>query len=647
MFIFFLRDRVCASLDFWLDAIPSAAVPAWAEALQHNTHLTNLDLTVRKFDVADVHAIRTALRLNASLTNVSLNLGGTRNPVAPVYWIGGIQLSTANLLPRGDRRRLRAILGLGLNFTAAGGDESDVNVADTRFFVPLADVTIGRQMGRGQFGVVCAGTCRGQPACIKRFLQHGVVRDTVDTVASRRYQRYLDSSFVVNEQFVAMRMQINELALLIEFDNSAAEQRLSEALKHTSVFATHFSIDDGDLLVVMPLMPGGVLKSSLATATLTDCVRWMLDVAEALRMLHRAGFVHRDVASRNILLDVVDGRLMAKLCDFGLSCAVEAPWLPDLAPLGIWPPEAVLSPSPSAYGTSGDVWAFGLMLVDVLRGGREQGSVDHDWLASYEQPELNALLDIFWDARDVSAVNANQADAAGSVNAALSVEEKQQAQSADKKLLLPVLDAATDPAARVLAICSESDWRERLSIPVVVLGNLPPALRSLLPLLVSCCTRVDALQRPSMELVALLLRQAHRGLQELESSPEQVVRGRLFELQWKFGDGILLGALCQCRGVPLDLGTTVNLKGDLHKPHESDGGARLLGGILNSRQVSLRLTWSWYLCCFILPMFCFPLSSMSSMLQSGCNPVVSDLARTVLESFVGPWRRGPLPFFAV
>jgi hypothetical protein len=49
------------------------------------------------------------------------------------------------------------------------------------------------------------------------------------------------------------------------------------------VFATHFSIDDGDLLVIMPLMAGGVLESALAMATATDCVRWMCDVAEALR----------------------------------------------------------------------------------------------------------------------------------------------------------------------------------------------------------------------------------------------------------------------------------------------------------------------------------------------------------------------------
>ena len=61
-----------------LDVIPSAAVSAWAEALQHNTHLTKLNLTVTKFDVADVHAIRTALQLNATLIDVTFDLGGVK-----------------------------------------------------------------------------------------------------------------------------------------------------------------------------------------------------------------------------------------------------------------------------------------------------------------------------------------------------------------------------------------------------------------------------------------------------------------------------------------------------------------------------------------------------------------------------------------
>jgi hypothetical protein len=186
-----------------------------------------------------------------------------------------------------------------LHAAAADGAEPDDNVIDTRFFVPLADVSIARQLGRGQFGAVCAGTCRGQPVCIKRFLQRAAatalcepLRPAEDRVVSQTYFRPPDVTTghdvyvstdepravepsAVNQQQAAMRMQINELALLIEFGDQGAGQRLSDALQQTCVFATHFSIDDGDLLVIMPLMPGGVLESALATAAPADCVRWM------------------------------------------------------------------------------------------------------------------------------------------------------------------------------------------------------------------------------------------------------------------------------------------------------------------------------------------------------------------------------------
>jgi serine/threonine protein kinase len=656
--IVFLSDGAGATLALTLDAIPSAAVSAWAEALQHNTHLTKLNLSVKKFDVADVHAIRTALRLNTALTDVTFDLGG-------------VKLSTTHLLPCGDRRRLRAVLGLDSHAAAADGAESDANVADARFFVPLAAVTIARQLGRGQFGAVSAGTCRGQPVCIKRFLQHAATGDSVSDsslatvaesirpaeyrVVSQTYFKPPDDSagpdvylstdepraataaVTVNQQQAAMRMQINELALLIEFGDQGDGPRLSDTLQQTCVFATHFSIDsdNGDLLVIMPLMPGGVLESALATAAPADCVRWMLDVAEALCQLHRAGFVHRDLASRNVLLDVIDGVLTAKLCDFGLSCAVEAPWLPELAPLGIWPPEAVLAPSPSAYGTSGDVWAFGLMLVDVLRGGHEQGSVDHAWLATHEQPELNALLDGIWAASDASVVSVDLTDLTGSVDAALSgyhlvgaaaaasapamatgvpdislqdqaVSNTQGSSLEESKNHAPALEAApnvidtyqqVNAAARFLAVRNESDWRERMLIPHGVLDSLPSSLRSLVPVLAQWCTRVDALQRPSMELVVLLLCQAHRGPVELNALPEQVVPGRLAESHWTLGDGALLGAICRRRGIPLDLGANVDLKGSLggHEPKVSDGGEQLLGGLLYSRQVSVRLLWHKHL----------------------------------------------------
>ncbi len=540
--------------------LASAAVPVWIEALKNNTSLTDLDLRIVTFDYANVHDFRTALRLNVALTTVYLELGGVR-------------LDTAKLLPPGDRHKLRAVLGL--NATAQSKDTAEHR--DARFYVPLTDVSIERQLGSGHCGAVSVGTCRGQPVCIKRFLKVSASGATSAVNEYHAYARpkgnYGVSADEIDRRQAVILMQISDLVFLTDFVQTTrtSAQRLNDVLKETCAFATHFSIDNGDLLVIMPLMAGSVLDSALATTTATDCVRWMCDVAEALQQLHAAGFVHRNVASRNVLLDLIDGVLSAKLCNFGLSCALEAPWLPDLVPVGIWPPEAVLLPSANSYQLGGDVWAFGLMLVDALRAGQVHGSVVHEWLSSpaHAQPELSSVLDQLLSASAASISVHSTASAVTDVK----LIEGQALAAAEQGVYQP----SPDPTVAALA-----QWRERLFISVDVLDRLTLVLRTLLPVVVQWCVRAQPEQRPSMEIVALLLRQAYEGRLELNLLPEQIIPHRLKEPHWTFGDGVFLGAICRDRGKPLGLGSEIDLD-----EIASDGGVRLLGGLLYSQQVRL------------------------------------------------------------
>jgi len=573
-----------------LDNFASAASSVLTEALKNNTSLTNVQLRIKTFDIADVHDFRTALRLNTALTTVSFELGG-------------IQLDTTKLLPLGDRRKLRTVLSLN----APEQSDGTVDLGDVRFYVLLSDVSIGRQLGSGHFGAVSEGTCRGQPVCIKRFLQHYAASGATnadDEYHSRSKGNYVVSADEIDRRQAAILMQINELALLIEFGDAGSGQQLGDVLKQTCVFATHFSIDQGDLLVIMPFMAGGVLESALKTATAADCVRWMCDVAEALRQLHAAGFAHRDVASRNVLLDLIDGVLTAKLCDFGLSCALEAPWLPDLVPVGIWPPEAVLSPSASSYQLGGDVWAFGLMLVDALRAGQVCGSVAHEWVLSpaHSQPELSVVLDQLFSAFAAPIIVATDAvlTAASTVTDYKFIEGQvvvAPAATAQVVCQLPSDFSTSMPPEEYYVsrrmhqmggladpVAALAQWRERLLIPGDALDRLPLVLGTLLPVLVQWCVRAQPEQRPSMEVVALLLRQACVGRLELNALPEQIVPHRLKELHWTFGDGVFLGAICRGRGTPLGMGDEI----DLNK-QASDGGAQILGGLLYSQQVRLLL----------------------------------------------------------
>ena len=69
----------------------------------------------------------------------------------------------------------------------------------------------------------------------------------------------------------------------------------------------------GDLL--------GYLKKHAATMTAKIRKRFAGDCAEGLRYLHSRGFVHRDVAARNVLLS---SGSRCKISDFGMSRDTES-----------------------------------------------------------------------------------------------------------------------------------------------------------------------------------------------------------------------------------------------------------------------------------------------------------------------------------
>ena len=97
------------------------------------------------------------------------------------------------------------------------------------------------------------------------------------------------------------------------------------------------------------------------------------DIVKGLQYLHEKGIVHRALKPKNILLSDEDGRLMAKICDFGISKKIEgedaAVSSQLLGSVEYMAPEQF---APAVYGidgkfgTNADLWSLGIILYEIF-----------------------------------------------------------------------------------------------------------------------------------------------------------------------------------------------------------------------------------------------------------------------------------------
>ncbi len=152
------------------------------------------------------------------------------------------------------------------------------------------------------------------------------------------------------------------------------EAKAAAMLNHPNV-ATIYEIDDeGDqIFIAMEYVEGETLKSTIAShrtkgipLPITQVIELGSNIAEALAAAHRAGVIHRDIKSDNIIIGK-DGR--AKILDFGLAKLSGGVALTKagktVGTLSYMSPEQILG---EEVDSRTDLWSFGVVLYEMLTG---------------------------------------------------------------------------------------------------------------------------------------------------------------------------------------------------------------------------------------------------------------------------------------
>jgi hypothetical protein len=166
------------------------------------------------------------------------------------------------------------------------------------------------------------------------------------------------------------------------------ERRFANEARFAGRLATHTNlvttldagrIEDGRPYIAMEYVDGpainGLRVVTGRTIPALEICRMARGLADALRVVHQAGLVHRDLTPTNILMATVGGEWVPKLIDFSHAAAVDGPrlelghpsrlTLPHETPgtPGYMAPEQVDNAYPAP---SMDVFAFGVVLWELL-----------------------------------------------------------------------------------------------------------------------------------------------------------------------------------------------------------------------------------------------------------------------------------------
>ena len=179
---------------------------------------------------------------------------------------------------------------------------------------------------------------------------------------------------VKHDRKVAVKVLRPELAATLGPERFLQEIRIAANLQHPHILPLYDSGEaDGFLYYVMPYVAGESLRDRLAKEgelPVTDVVRILSEILDALAKAHSAGVVHRDIKPDNVMLS----DRHALVTDFGVAKAVsEATGRQQLTTAGVAlgtptymaPEQAAADPH---IDHRADIYSVGAVAYELLTG---------------------------------------------------------------------------------------------------------------------------------------------------------------------------------------------------------------------------------------------------------------------------------------
>jgi serine/threonine-protein kinase len=206
--------------------------------------------------------------------------------------------------------------------------------------------------------------------------------DTSQTVGEYRIEEFLGAGGM-GEVYLAAHSKIGRAAAVKVLTAQAAqgsgfverffnEARIQASLQHPNVATLYdFCEVQGQPCIIMEYVDGETISERIeaygAPLPLSETVHVFEKVCEAIDYVHRHGVIHRDIKSNNIK---ISSQGQVKLLDFGIAKAQNAQQQLTQAgsvigTLQYLAPELIRGGTADA---SGDVWALGVLLYEMVTG---------------------------------------------------------------------------------------------------------------------------------------------------------------------------------------------------------------------------------------------------------------------------------------